>query len=266
MQQPPILFLSFANNAHNPLPSLEKESAVIYRLLSPAANQQRIQIHREQYATIDNIAHHLTEFNKRVWLFHYGGHAGSQELSLWDQSANSDGIAYQLAQQKQMKLVFLNGCSTRQQVSLLLGLGIPAVIATSAPVNDTSATEFAESFYKAIAAGHNIKEAFEMAAAVVKTKGGDLPRIHRAFGNPHPETDILPWGLYTKEGVALDDILIPEPKAAGRKKNVLEDTELEADSNVHIGNKLPSEGDYDELNVVKRSKIKTKGDFRLGDG
>ncbi|MCB0593678.1 MAG: CHAT domain-containing protein [Lewinellaceae bacterium] len=266
MQHPPVLFLAFANNPRKPLYTLEKESETIYRLLSPFAKQQRIQIHREPFASIDNITHHLMGHKNGVTLFHYGGHADSQNLFLKDQSANAEGIAHLLAQQKQLKLVFLNGCSTRRQVQLLLKLGVPAVIATSIPINDSGASEFAETFYKAVVSGHTIGEAFSMAAAAVKTKGGQHPQAHRGVGSRNKEKETLPWGLYTNEGSILEETLIPPPRATGRKKNILEDTDLEAGGNAQIGNKTSSEEDYDEMNAVRRSKIKVKGDFRLGDG
>lgn len=268
MQQIPVLFLGFANNALAPLLLLEKEADIIYRLLSPANNQHLIQLHREQYATIENIAHYLMEFKNRVSLFHYGGHANSQNLFLRDQAANSDGLAYQLAQQESLKLVFLNGCSTGQQVKLLLELGVPAVIATSVDIKDARAVQFAKNFYKAIASGDTIKVAFEKAAAIVKTEGGEHPQIYRGFGVPHTETNTLPWGLYAREDGVLGETLIPAlvPTHTGLKKNVLERVDLEVDDNAHIGNKVPLEGNYAELNVIRDSKIKVKGNFRLGDG
>lgn len=52
-----------------------------------------------------------------------------------------------------------------------------------------------------------------------------------------------------------------------RLKNVVTDADVEAEGNVHIGDKGSSSGDgnYDEKNVVKGGTIKTGGDFRLGD-
>lgn len=269
MPQPPIFFLTFANNSSRPLLNLEKESKAIRRVLSLFQSGQQIQIHPEDFATIDDIAHFLMEHKNGVALFHYGGHAGSQHLILRDQSANADGIAHLLAQQSQLKLVFLNGCSTREQVRLLLELGIPAVIATSVPIDDPGAAEFAGDFYKAAASGHNIREAFKIAAAIVQTRRGHHPQIHRGAGRRREDKEVFPWGLYVHEekGSILEQSLIPPPpSAAVRRKNVLEDAELEVDSNAQIGNKEASTEDYDEMNVVRRSKIRVKGDFRLGDG
>ena len=51
-----------------------------------------------------------------------------------------------------------------------------------------------------------------------------------------------------------------------RLKNVVSDADIDVQGSVHIGDKDASSGDaYDEKNVVKNSKIKAGGDFRLGD-
>ncbi len=51
-----------------------------------------------------------------------------------------------------------------------------------------------------------------------------------------------------------------------RLKNVVADSDIDVQGNIHIGDKGGASGDdYDEKNVVKGSTIKAGGDFRLGD-
>lgn len=51
-----------------------------------------------------------------------------------------------------------------------------------------------------------------------------------------------------------------------RIKNVVSDSEIDAQGNVHIGDAGASADDnYDEKNVVKGSTVKAGGDFHLGD-
>lgn len=51
-----------------------------------------------------------------------------------------------------------------------------------------------------------------------------------------------------------------------RLKNVVEQTEVEVEGDVHIGDRgRPGDESYDEKNVVKDSTIKAGGSFRLGD-
>jgi len=141
----------------------------------------------------------VAEFKDRVLVFHYGGHADSDKIFLADQAANSGGLAQLLGLQSDLKLVFLNGCSTREQVELLFEAGIPAVIATTVPIADTAAKAFASIFYKALATQHNLEEAFKLAAADYFLKAGEAVGIYRGIGSQVEEEERLPWGLYIQE-------------------------------------------------------------------
>ncbi len=51
-----------------------------------------------------------------------------------------------------------------------------------------------------------------------------------------------------------------------RAKNVLDKSEIDVKGSVYIGDKgNPTDGQYDQKNIVKNSTIKAGGDFRLGD-
>lgn len=199
----PLIYLAFANDSESPLPAISREHDALQELLTDGASRQFYQLHPDPFASIEKVSRNLSAFRDRVYLFHFGGHAGGRQLILTDQEANSDGIAGMLAGQKNLKLVFLNGCSTREQVRLLLDKGIPAVIATSAPINDESAGMFARQFYHALARQHSIEEAFQQAASAVKAAGAHAPKAFRGIDTAEndPGAEGLPWGLYTREGV-----------------------------------------------------------------
>lgn len=196
----PVIFLAFANDKDDHLPLLDEERKVINGHLLPLANQQYLQLVIEPSATTADISRYITDLKDRINIFHYGGHAGSKEILLQDQTANSDGIAQLLALQKELKLVFLNGCSTRAQVGLLQELGIPAVIATSIPIADQSARTFSDVFYRALAEDHTLEEAYKLAAANHLMTTGQAAGISRGMRVRKEETDPLPWGLYITEG------------------------------------------------------------------
>ncbi|PHN07388.1 CHAT domain-containing protein [Flavilitoribacter nigricans] len=198
----PVIFLAFANNSDAPLPQLEREGESIYRCLNEGSGKGHYILHRESFATTEKIAHYLIDFKDRVVVFHYGGHAEGDGLELTDQKAGSEGIAQLISAQKQLKLVFLNGCSTKPQVKQLLDLGVPAVIATSCPINDTKATELAEQFYSALMKRHTIREAFAMAAGLIKAKGGEAEQYRGIVLKEDAET--FPWGLYSENDEVLD--------------------------------------------------------------
>lgn len=58
----------------------------------------------------------------------------------------------------------------------------------------------------------------------------------------------------------------PSMKNVITRKNVVEDANIEVAGSVKIGDKTPSDGNYDQKNVIKNSNIKSGGDFTLGDG
>ncbi|MDX2067049.1 MAG: CHAT domain-containing protein [Haliscomenobacter sp.] len=196
----PVIFLAFANDKDDHLPLLDEERKVINGHLLPLANQQYLQLVIEPSATTADISRFVTDLKDRINIFHYGGHAGSKEILLQDQTANSDGIAQLLALQKELKVVFLNGCSTRAQVGLLQELGIPAIIATSIPIADQAARTFSDVFYRALAEDHTLEEAYKLAAANHLMTTGQAAGINRGLRVRKEETDPLPWGLYITEG------------------------------------------------------------------
>ncbi|GJM31896.1 MAG: hypothetical protein DHS20C18_08970 [Saprospiraceae bacterium] len=198
--KPPVIFLAFANDADDHLALLEEERKVVSGYLLPLANEQFFQLFVEASASSADLSNYVSEFKDRISIFHYGGHAGAKQLILSDGKANAKGVAELLALQKNLQLVFLNGCSTRAQVEQLLELGIPAIIATSIPIADPTARDFSATFYKALATQHNIEEAFKMAAASYFMEKGEAVGIYRGLDlEIEGDDDILPWGLYVKK-------------------------------------------------------------------
>jgi len=196
----PVFFLAFANDQTRHLPLLDQERKEIRQRLLPLENEQYIQLLTESAATIDDLTGLITHVKDRLAIFHYGGHADSEQLFLADQSADGAGLADLLGTQSNLKLVFLNGCSTRAQVQRLLEKGVPAVIATSVPIGDEAAKAFAVSFYEALATRHTLREAFDIAAARQKMANGLEVIWHRGQGlAPITDDAPLPWGLYTHD-------------------------------------------------------------------
>ena len=193
-----VLFLAYANNQAAPLPSLQREDTEIYRSLSPRAWKQHFYVHREPYATIKDISEYLVMYRNQVSIFLFSGHAGRDNIMLSDQEGRSEGLVQLLAQCPQLKLVILNGCSTRGQVQALWDAGIPIVIATSAPVEDEKAANFSIRFFQTLAQHGTYSEAFEF--AVGETMLGTDLTIHRDFeffGDLQKEEGV--WGIFCQE-------------------------------------------------------------------
>jgi len=193
-----VLFLAYANSADDKLPSLEKEDKTVYGLLADKFNKGEYQLHRDSMATNASIAEHLIGFRQNIFLFSYSGHAGRDALFLEEEAARSEGIAHLLAQCPNLQLVLLNGCSTQGQVATLLEKGIPCVIATAAPVNDTSATNFAIRFFQALEGQATIGDAFEMAKGAVLLKQEISFQRGMVLRKPAAKDQAL-WGIFFKD-------------------------------------------------------------------
>ncbi len=206
----PVIVLAFANDKDNYMPMISRERKNIYKSLLTHHDNNYIQVHKEESTSVEDIFELFNRYRDRIVIFHYGGHAGGTHLQLEtgtgeSQPAHALGLAQLMGQQKQLQLVFLNGCATLKQVGLLLDAGVGAVIATSVPIEDKTATEFAEQFYHALAGRASIQEAFETAKAFITTAYGRSKEIirfpyRRANWEAKEEAEEeIAWGLYFDE-------------------------------------------------------------------
>lgn len=205
----PIIYLTFANQEDEHLPLLKEESSHIQRSLLPIEAKEFISVKREESARVQDIVDLLATFPDQIALFHYGGHAGNTELLLEDQTVQSKGLAKLLGEQKNLQLVFLNGCSTKAQVDLLFQAGVKAVIATSVKIKDRMAVQFAQAFYQALSNKRTIKRAFEFAKSTVELAFANPPAmdIHRDLAGSadaldSTTTEAMPWSLYVQDQYA----------------------------------------------------------------
>ncbi len=202
----PTVFTAFAN-PKNDLQSLKKEQNEIKDALQTLLADGKINytdradIGKEQYFD------YLLNWQNRISLFHYAGHANHKGLSLQDIHADFGPLADELVSRNEESLcvVVLNGCSTQAHVQGLLEKGVKAVIATSSSVDDALATKFAIRFYKNLAKGDTLKDAYKSAANFAKT-GNDEKRFQHwgkilrdtGFDDTNP-ADEFPWGLYISD-------------------------------------------------------------------
>lgn len=206
-----MLLLAFANDKKQPLDQLEKEQQRVMGYLRPLQAAGHF-ITDDSIFTTDGLRQSLLLYGRQVALFHFAGHAGSQQLVFPDNPALADGVAALLGIQTNLGLVFLNGCSTEAQVDLLLDRGVPAVIATKIPVGDNRACLFAESFYRKLTAPGNegtIQEAFEAAVGSLKlekryaelqsAQGPTRCGMTLSVSPLDDPTVVFEWGLYFRK-------------------------------------------------------------------
>lgn len=210
------IIISFANSSEQPLKSITEEDEAIHTILNEN-NRGNFSIHRESYATVTNINSAFSIHGGNIGIFHYAGHASQTSLLFNDQEANGLGIAYQLQSSigsGALKLVILNGCSTGAQVTKLLELGVPAVIATNASVNDTTAKIFGMELFRNLCQKRmTTRRAFAAALASAQTAtkdplGLDEP-MNRALNLPVEKPREPFWGLFFKKADAVDISPVP---------------------------------------------------------
>lgn len=227
MNTPPIIFLAFANDRDNYLPMINRERKNIFRALRRHHDEGLIKVEAEASTSLEDIFEIFNTYPDQINIFHYGGHAGGthiqlEEASTKSQNAYAGGLAKLLGQQENLQLVFLNGCATKDQVQLLLNEGVKAVIATSVPIQDQMATEFAEQFYNSLSSHTPIDRAFQIAKAFIAAKYQDFGKIQIfrdvVFQNFTGNT--MPWGLYLNTDVEEAIIHWSLPKRKSHK-NIL---------------------------------------------
>lgn len=191
----PVVFLAFANDMDSHLATLKDESRAVYDALQPLEQANAVDVHREESAEFDELYQDLLDYSGRIVVFHYAGHADGTMLQLEGGNGDAGGIAKLLGQQTSLKLVFLNGCATKDQVKLLHDAGVPAVIATAVKISDTKATKLATAFYDALVKGYNIFGAFESARGYIEGKFDGDAAVKLTI-NRHPNFD---FGLFQQD-------------------------------------------------------------------
>ncbi len=207
----PIFLFAFANPRRD-LSSLSKEEENIRNILAPLEDQGKIECRFMGYSTLDQIFKAFNRYHNRIALFHYGGHSGDDFLELEDTEARAGSLAGLMGQQKNLQLVFLNGCANQGQVSAMQEEGVQSLLATSAAIGDEKALNFASQFYDGLKGGKSIEESFNTAKSFVENKDPQA-NIQKRAGRRAPEGDApkkFPWGLYTLEDKMLDWV-IPDP-------------------------------------------------------
>lgn len=198
----PVIFIAFSNDRDQYLDSLKEESRSLERILRPLHQKEVLELYIKENINNEDIYDSIIAHDNNVMIFHYAGHAGSENLLLDGQEADALGLAELFSTQKEhLKLVFLNGCSTSGQVEQLLSLGIPAVIATSQNIPDQKASKFAKLFYQALVRNNTLSQAFTKAASFLKAQYSENASVFRKIDfSFNDEGYELPWGLYLKEG------------------------------------------------------------------
>ncbi len=192
------LLFCYANNRDRPLSELGKEDSQIDRLLDPRSSKNQFQKVRDSFATTESVAAKILTYRDTLSLFHFSGHAGSDVLLLEDSAARGMGMAQLLARCPNLRLVFLNGCSTLNHVKLLAHQRVnAAVIATMAPVDDSVATRFSSAFYQAMVNQYSVQQALDQARLSIQiSRATAIETISRGGLETAAEVSLNQWYVY----------------------------------------------------------------------
>ncbi len=157
-------------------------------------------------ARTDRIKRDIQNYKHQLIIFHFSGHAGSEELIFRNGSAHAAGLAGLLGEARNLKMVFLNGCATQDQVKLLFENKVKAVVATRGKVADGLAKEFATIFYEAVSStNYTVTGAFEHALNALKLEGRIAPATSSKYTTwrglvTRTDTNQDQWELFVREG------------------------------------------------------------------
>jgi hypothetical protein len=190
-----------------PLKELDEEAANLREAL---LGSDICEPHILPSANLERIFTELRERGDRIIAIHYAGHANGNGIMLQqsggagigEKLAHISGIASALTPLKKLKLVFLNGCETEDQVPHFINAGIPAVIATHVKIGDRVATNFATEFYKCLASGHDVDRSFNQAASLIQADKGESCRGAYSEASEVSDSDLnrWPWELHGAGG------------------------------------------------------------------
>lgn len=206
----PVIFLAFANDKVDNtayLRNLSVEERSIRKALNEAVSGGLCEVVERTSATVSDIVDVFSDsiYGSRISIFHYGGHANGFSLLLESEDGSKaethkDGLVPFLARQENLKLVFLNGCSSEDQATDLLKAGIPAVIGTTSSIKDDIATALAARFYASLGEGSGIEKAWTDATDEVKIKEGTGDTRALLWEGKKEATDRFPWVMQFRPG------------------------------------------------------------------
>jgi hypothetical protein len=220
--QLPVVVLGYSNDfrtSHSTLKSVDQEMRSLQRELERGGSGTEARI--LPAIRPGDLADCVEDerFRDRICIFHYAGHASARNLGMQGKHGKAAafkaaGIAALVRGSAGLRLVFLNACDTQLQAKHWFRAGVPAVLVTNGGVGDKSAFQFAERFYRSLAAGRPLQEAYETACAILQAG----PSSQRGRWNLlwNPDANIArrarEWNLAALTSDWLWDLVSPPPR------------------------------------------------------
>ncbi|MEZ4886037.1 MAG: CHAT domain-containing protein [Chitinophagales bacterium] len=196
------IFLAFANdwgeNNDNYLEALMEEENSISQIFDELRNSNCCNLIREANTTVDKLIGKFQKHRNFINIFYFSGHAGNKMINLEDEIGESHQVSIEaigelVKNHNSLKLVFLNGCDTKEHAQYLLKNGVSAVIATTKAVKQYDAMEVAVEFYKSIASNSTVKEALSDAKAVMMMRDASFDFSWELYSRSDKDRDYKPF-------------------------------------------------------------------------
>ncbi len=174
----PVIIVTLANDDNDGL-DLDEEEEGIENALKRAVIRKQVKLDCVHSARYKDIHKRLRVHENRVCIYHFAGHSNGSSILFEDQKGDGDSLAERIGMEKNIKLVFLNGCSNKAQLKYFFAAGIDAIIATNSKVHDEDAINLSKEFYIALSNGSTIEQAFKKAKTFVNGKSRNKEKIDK---------------------------------------------------------------------------------------
>jgi tetratricopeptide (TPR) repeat protein len=224
--------------------NVEKERDRILQAVDQLRAEGKIEVDFTDDATLKTIQDYLLE---KYHILHFTGHGEEKNgqgyliLETEDLKAREvdNQVVCDLFAERGIRLVVLSACKSADLAEMLVRKGVPAALAMQYSVLDESATQFAYTFYRALASGHPVDASLVEARQAMKNAEG-------ANG-----IDFATPVLYQLDPYCLDISRI-EAKVAELEKPLLLDPKIQVMNCGFVGRHR----DFHRLNEALLSSVK----------
>jgi hypothetical protein len=202
-----ILFLN-ASPTDRARRSSDEEARAIHDRLRRAALRDQFDLRQHFAARVDDLQARLLD--ERPHIVHFSGYNDAEGLVLQDDAGRSFRVSasalcklFSLLKDE-IRVVVLNACFSEQQAAGIAE-SIDCVIGMAAAIDDAAAITFSASFYRALAYGKSVREAFDLGRLAIELQGAaghDVPVLV-------PRSGVDPGRMY----LGVKDSAPPKPTA-----------------------------------------------------
>jgi hypothetical protein len=172
-----VLLVCANPRGSDPLRTAE-EDRTLRESLRLSVKRDAFEVETLNAATIDDLRRAL--LRKPFHIVHFSGHGTQRGLVFEDVQGNlmvpqSADLA-DLLQRRGVRVALLNACYSLS-VGKITALGLDYTVASSGPISDPSAIEFARGFYDAIGAGTDVPDAYAEGLSAARLKGLNIDAV-----------------------------------------------------------------------------------------